>query len=149
MAVDLSVVTTVLTVYAVVVVSPGPNFALVTRMALGQNRRTTNGAMLAANPRHDLLSGFRAGLLVNFSNPKAIAFFVGLYAVAVPPGTSLSTLVVVLAAGFALEVGWYSLVAFGLSRPGIKAAYRRHTRTLDRLIGSLLIIFGVRLATSR
>jgi len=208
MTVDVGVLASVLAVYLVIVVSPGPNFALVTRLALRESRRTTNCAILGLavaatiyaiaamsgmavvitqvgwmagaiqlaggaylvflglkswqsktgssdEPereharRGDGLTGLRLGLMVNLSNPKAIAFFVGLYAVAVPPGATLTTRAVVLTAGFALEIFWYSLVAQALSRQRLRAAYQRHTRRIDRGIGALLVVFGIRLASDR
>ncbi len=208
MNLDVSVLGAVLAVYVVVVVSPGPNFALVTRLALGESRSTSTGAILglavaatlyavaamsglsvlitqvgwlarfiqlaggaylvylginlwrqsgsrnstqptSARGGSDFGSGFRLGLVVNLSNPKAVAFFIGLYAVAIPPGTSVVTRAVILAAGFALEIGWYTVVTQALSRRRLRAAYQRHARALDRVIGTILIAFGIRLATDR
>lgn len=209
MNLDVSVLGAVLLVYVVVVVSPGPNFALVTRLALAETRSTSAGAIVGlavaasvyaiaamsglsvlitqvgwlarfvqlagggylvylgvnlwrskrASGNHqefetkhrdrDFRSGFRLGLVVNLSNPKAIAFFIGLYGVAIPPSTSLATRGVILAAGFALEIVWYSIVTYALSRRRLRATYQRHARTLDRVIGTLLMVFGIRLATDR
>lgn len=209
MSLDVSVLGAVLLVYVVVVVSPGPNFALVTRLALAETRSTSAGAIIGlaaaatiyavaamsglsvlitqvgwvarfvqlagggylmylgvqlwrskGSPRtppepeseggnRDFRSGFRLGLVVNLSNPKAIAFFIGLYGVAIPPSTSLMTRGIILAAGFVLEIVWYSIVTCALSHRRIRATYQRHARALDRVIGTLLIAFGIRLATDR
>lgn len=59
--------------------------------------------------------GLRMGVLVNLSKPKSIAFFVGLCAVAVPPGTAFWAKLTILLEGFVLEVDWYGLVTLCLS----------------------------------
>lgn len=138
---------TTLGLYAVAVVSPGPSFALVSRLAVSGSRFAAIGASFglalaaafyailtmtglalllsrigwvaslvqiaggcylvylgaiawlssrleAATQQQRpasrrALHGFRMGILVNLSNPKGIAFFLSLYAVAVPPETAL------------------------------------------------------------
>jgi threonine/homoserine/homoserine lactone efflux protein len=207
---DLTVITTVLTLYAAIVVSPGPNFALVSRLALRREDRTAWGATLGlalAATFYGMLAmvglsailpqvgwvtrivqiggglylawlgiqawrhagsmtnststygswsvtgtrqawrGVRLGALVNLSNPKGIAFFVSLYAVAVPPETALWAKATILASSFAIEIVWYGLVIVALSTGRARRVYDRFGAWIERAIGSVLIFFGVRLAT--
>ncbi len=90
-------------------------------------------------------SGLRRGLLVNLSNPKGIAFFVGLYAAAVPPSTGLGARLVILAAAFVIEVGWYGAVVLTFSRAPVRRVYRRLGWLVDRAVGALFMVFGARL----
>lgn len=195
---DLAVVATALGLYAAVVVSPGPSFAIVARMAAAGERRAALGATLglalaalayaalALTGLATLLSelpglaravaiaggltlawigvgvwrgasaplpeggpdasrfaaGLACGALVCLTNPKAVAFFVGLFAAAVPPGAAAWAKGAILAGVLALELGWYGAVALALSRPGPCAAYRRLRRPAERALGAGLVAIG-------
>ena len=93
----------------------------------------------------DLRAGFRIGFLTAITNPKAIAFFLSLFAVALPPSMDAGSKVFLLGAGFAIELGWYLLVAFALSTGWPRRLYARARRTIDRLLGAVLLLLGVRL----
>ena len=208
MSADAFTVLTALALYAAATISPGPTFALITRLAVSGQRSAALGATLglaigatiyatlsltglalvitrigwlatlvqvagggyliylgvtawltshAAEPvacngrpgRHDSLRGFRMGAIVELSNPKGIAFFLSLFAVSVPAGTALWAKLTILAGGFAIEVLWYSLVAIVLSSPPARRVYGRFGRWIERLIGTLLAGFGIRLITEK
>jgi len=202
---DLVVVAYTLSIYAAIVMSPGPNFALVSRLALQGRRDACNGAIVglaAAATFYAILAmvglaailteiawlargvqivgglyliylgisawrsagqasttpllvkepsnasfnkGFRLGAIVTLSNPKAIAFFVGLYAVAVPIDASIGTRMVILLGGVFLELSWYGLVSKLLSQGAPRALYQAYAKWIDRVIGSVLVLFGTKL----
>jgi threonine efflux protein len=93
----------------------------------------------------DALAGLRIGLLTALTNPKAIAFFLSLFAVALPPDLPLAAKLTLLAAGFSIELGWYVLVAFALSTGWLRTRYARARTTIDRVLGAVLLLLGVRL----
>jgi threonine/homoserine/homoserine lactone efflux protein len=187
-------------------VSPGPNFALVSRLAISGSRQAALGASVgiaAASVIYAVLSmtglavlmkeigwlaggvqivggcylvylglsawfdagtamspskpidarngwyGLRSGFLVDLSNPKGITFFVGLYAAVIPYNTALWAKAVIIAGGFSIEVMWYGLVAMLLSTRGARAVYTRMGRWAERLVGTLLLGFGLRLIYDR
>ena len=211
---DTSVVWTVLLLYAAIVVSPGPNFALVSRLAFrGESSaawgatlglalaaalygvlamvglaallervgwltrivqvggglylvwlgvqswrragamttsRTSDDVQIApAAPHREGLRGLRLGALVNLSNPKGIAFFVSLYAVAVPPDTAVWAKGAILVSSFAIELLWYGAVVVLLSTDRARRVYEKLGRWIERTIGVFLIVFGLRLAAER
>jgi len=208
---DYSVVVYSLSIYAAIVMSPGPNFALVSRLALQGRKRKSTGAILglasaatfyailamaglsallseigwlaravqigggayliylglqawvssfskqpetssnghSVEGDREFLGGLKLGILVNLSNPKGIAFFVSLYAVAVPFDASMATRLSVLLGGAALELGWYNIVVSLLSRSAAQAAYKRFSNWIERAIGSALILFGGKLVLDR
>ena len=210
-AIDLGVVAFTIAIYAAIVVSPGPSFALVSRLALRGEMRRCRGAIagiataatfyavlamlgLAAVlnelgwlartvqvigglylvylglrawfPGHedvarpllrsticvnhaDFRSGLRLGILINLSNPKGIAFFVGLYAAAVPPDATLSTRLAVLLGGLVLELGWYNVVARTLSIEKLRLAYQAWSKWIERCLGAVLVFFGLRMILNR
>jgi threonine efflux protein len=193
-------------IWLVAVVSPGPNFLVVSRLALSRSRRSAIGATLgiaigsliyaaltmfglsvlilrfawlgdtvrivgggylvwlgiqawraqperphpaAAGAMQDvpsLLRGLQVGFLTEITNPKGIAFFLGLFAAAVPAATPLWAKLAVLSAGGVIEIGWYTVVSFALSSGPMQAGYRKARRTVDRVLGTLLIALGLKVA---
>ncbi len=204
---DAATVLTALALYLAIVVSPGPSFALVSRMSVAGERRAALGAALglavgatvyavltmtglavvlarvgwlaralqvaggayliylgirtwmdssaplrATAGRGDpseFATGARRGFLMCLSNPKAIAFFVGLYAAAIPLGTALWAKGAILAGAFVLEVAWYGTVALVLSGRHVRGLYERGRKPFERVMGTILAAFGVRLLLSR
>ncbi|MBW9090224.1 LysE family transporter [Rhizobium wenxiniae] len=207
MSTELTIILTTLGLYAAVVISPGPNFALISRLAVSGARSSAVGAtfgLAIAATFYAVLSmtglalvltrvswlagliqiaggcylvylglmawlsggsqatvsreggvsgslsrGLRMGILVNLSNPKGIAFFIGLYAVAVPAETAMWVKLTILSGGFALEILWYGLVTVLLSGRTARQAYERFGRWIERGIGTLLAAFGLRLISER
>ncbi|QJR12411.1 Threonine efflux protein [Usitatibacter rugosus] len=96
----------------------------------------------------DFTVGLRIGALTSITNPKAIAFFLSLFAVALPPALPLAGKLTLLAAGFGIEIGWYVLVALVLSTGHLRALYARARKGLERVLGAALVLLGVRLGST-
>jgi threonine efflux protein len=193
-------------IWLAAIVSPGPNFLVVSRLALSRSRRSAIGATLgiaigsliyaaltlfglsvlilrfawlgdtiriiggayliwlgiqawrsrpeklhpasAGSLQHvpSLRRGLRIGFLTEITNPKGIAFFLGLFAAAVPAATPFWAKLAVLSAGGVIEVAWYTAVSFALSSAPMRAGYNRARRTVDRVFGTLLIALGLKVA---
>lgn len=184
------------------VISPGPNFAIVSRLSIGQSKLAGLGAAfgislgatlyavlsitglsallervawltqgvqilgglyllylgIKAWKTHNIkaqatisisskafLSGVKSGLLVSLSNPKAIAFFIGLYAVAIPPTTPTWAKITIILGGLTVEIAWYSFVGLILSLPAPRRFYTRFTTLVERSFGTLLCVLGIKL----
>ncbi len=183
------------------VISPGPNFALVSRTSLAVSRRAAVGVPLgvatgatvfmclamfgasaaielvprlreavriggglflvylayrisSAHPPEDgsrgmppkekhLRYGFPLGLSTSLSNPQPIVFFLGVFASSNVLRTPLATQLGAITACAAIEVIWYGLVAFLLSRGGPRRFYRRYRRLLDLAFCVLLAALGL------
>ncbi len=206
MPADFTVITTTLALYLAVTVSPGPNFALVSRLAISGSRPAAFAASIGiglASILYATLSmaslavllkeigwlmravqicggcyliylgvsswigagplveasgpavvrsrwyGLRTGFIVDLSNPKNIAFFIGLYAVAVPQETALWAKVSIVAGCFVVETLWYGLVAAMLSTSAALTIYKRLGKWIERTIGACLAGFGVRMIYER
>jgi RhtB (resistance to homoserine/threonine) family protein len=193
-------------IWLAAVVSPGPNFLVVSRLALSRSRRSAIGATIgiavgsliyaaltmfglsvlilrfawladtirivggayliwlgiqawrarsedlhpavagAVQDVPSLLRGLRVGFLTEITNPKGIAFFLGLFAAAGPAATPLWAKLAVLSAGGVIEVTWYTAVSFALSSGPMRAGYQKVRRTVDRVLGTLLIALGLKVA---
>jgi threonine efflux protein len=97
----------------------------------------------------DAWAGFRIGFITAMTNPKAIAFFVSLFAVALPADLTNGERLFVLACGFAMELSWYVFVAFALSSERLRRLYARARKPIDRILGAALLLLGVRLGAER
>jgi threonine/homoserine/homoserine lactone efflux protein len=85
---------------------------------------------------------FRQGLLSNLGNPKMAIFFSSLLPQFADSFAGLLTLGVLFAA---MTVAWLSVVA----RAGELLRRPRLRRLIDAVVGTVLVAFGVRLASSR
>jgi len=92
-----------------------------------------------------LLRSFRAGILVNLSNPKGIAFFLSLYAAAIPLSAPLWVKAVILLCGYLSEVFWYGGVALLLSAKSIRSRLIGVLHYVERFAGAVMIGFGIKL----
>ena len=198
----LAVVLSAALIWFAVIVSPGPNFLVVSQLALSCSRRVAFGAafgiatgsiLYAALTMFGLSAlllsfawlgdalrvvggaylvwlgigawrtraapddwkvpatlrssrGFRVGFLTEVTNPKAIAFFLGLFAAALPATTPLWAKLAVLSIGAIMEVAWYTIVAAVLASGPMRREYQRLRQRIDRVLGALLIAVGLRVA---
>lgn len=115
-------------------------------LLLFQSAGASAAEAAAPSASHDgAMAGFRLGMLTAITNPKAIAFYLSLFAVALPPEMPDAAKLILLGAGFFLEIAWYSLVAGVLSTGWPRRLYARAKRTIDRVLGAALLLLGVRL----
>jgi threonine efflux protein len=104
------------------------------------NKTTAN----ITRKRHPLV----IGLTTNITNPKALAFFTSIFAVAMPAVASTTTQIAMLALIIVMSVAWFGFVSFCLSTPAMRTVYMRWSRWIDRVAGACLALFGIRLLSS-
>jgi len=88
---------------------------------------------------------FWLALATQLSNPKAMIVYGSVFAALLPPSVPLWADAALLAAIFAIEAGWYTVVALAFSADRPRAAYGRAKRWLDRAAGLVMGALGVRL----
>jgi threonine/homoserine/homoserine lactone efflux protein len=88
------------------------------------------------------------GFFTQISNPKTAIVYASVFAALLPsaPSTGFHILVVVMV--FAVEAGWYAMIAVALSTQGAQAAYMRCKVWIDRLSGATMGLLAVRLAVT-
>jgi threonine/homoserine/homoserine lactone efflux protein len=203
---ELLAVTGVLAALAVGVVSPGPSFILVARIAVASSRGRglaaalgmgVGGALFAAMALLGLQAVFHAvpvlylglkviggayliylgatifrhartplsmaeacgggagasrsfwlGLSTQVSNPKTAIVYASVFAAFLPQQFSLGFAALLLLCVFALETGWYALVALVLSARPLQRAYLSWKTWLDRAAGIVMGALGARLVLS-
>lgn len=94
------------------------------------------------------LRHFWLAAVTMLSNPKAAVQYGVLFAAMIPSAPSASLLVVLPVAVFVLEATWYLVVALVLSAPRPRNAYLRMKTHIDRTVGVMLGLLGVRLVLS-
>jgi threonine/homoserine/homoserine lactone efflux protein len=92
---------------------------------------------------------YARGLALHLTNPKAILFFGSLYAIGIPPGAPLSSLVVVIAA-----IGLQSLILFHayallFSSAPMVAGYAKLRRWFEALFAVAFGLAGLKILTAR
>jgi threonine/homoserine/homoserine lactone efflux protein len=95
-----------------------------------------------------LRRAFLLGLATQLSNPKAAIVYASVFAALLPPSYGVAFALTVLLAVFAIETGWYVLVAYTLSSAGPRSIYLGYKTAVDRATGLVLIALGVKLLIS-
>lgn len=97
------------------------------------------------------LSAFGAlkiGFVTNALNPKTTVFFMSIFTQVVEPGTPVSVQVVFGAIISMAHLLWFSLVAVMLTRPVLLRKFKHYRRAIERVVGSILMGFGLKVATA-
>lgn len=88
---------------------------------------------------------FVLAFAIQMSNPKTAVVYASVFAALLPATVPLEFAIALPAALFLMELGWYTLLALGFSRPRLRAAYGRAKRWIDRGAGSVMALLGLRL----
>jgi len=110
----------------------------------------TAGASGAAVEEVSAVSLFLRGMLVAFSNPKALVFMAALFPQFIEPSAPLGPqLIALVAVMVVVEFGWIMAYATGGNSIAARLSSATATRTLNRLTGGLMIGAGGLLALAR
>ena len=99
-------------------------------------------------PPRSAASAIRFGFLTFATNPKPAIFFGAVFVGLVPAETPLAWKAAILAAVFVNETLWYVIVARVFSMPKARGAYVRAKAWIDRSFGTLIALFGLKIATT-
>ncbi len=85
------------------------------------------------------------GLLTNLTNPKAAVFFGSILAPVLDSADADWVVVAAIAVIVVNALWWHCLLAVLFARPPVRRWYGRAKRIIDRVVGGLLVLLGVRL----
>ena len=91
---------------------------------------------------------FWLGFATQVSNPKTAIVYASVFAAFLPATTSMLFGAALLCAVFAVEAGWYAVVAVVLSSQRPRSVYLSCKAWVDRVAGTVLIGLGLKLVTS-
>jgi threonine/homoserine/homoserine lactone efflux protein len=97
----------------------------------------------AVEPR--AASSFWLALATQISNPKTAVVYASVFVSLLPPEVPLWAMLVLPLVIFAIEAGWYAIVALALSAPSPRAGYLRFKAGIDRAAGAVMALLGLRL----
>lgn len=99
----------------------------------------------AAGGARGVTRSFGFAVATQLSNPKTAVVYASIFAALLPADPPLWVSVVLPPAIFAIEAGWYALVAVAFSAGRPRAAYLRSKAWIDRAAGAVMGALGVRL----
>ncbi|QKK25486.1 LysE family translocator [Rhizobium hidalgonense] len=91
---------------------------------------------------------FTTALLTQLSNPKTIIVYASLFAALLPRTVPLDLMIVLPLGVFAVEAGWYSIVALAFSARHPRRLYLAAKSWIDRAAGAVMGSLGLRLILS-
>jgi threonine efflux protein len=111
--------------------------------------RRKAGAPAALSIRKDDVSLGKAlalGVTVGLANPRSALSVASIFAVALPPQSSIGLGISAITIMVLISVCWYVLVAYMFSTGFVSQGYRRIGHFIDKIAGGLLVFLGLRLA---
>jgi threonine/homoserine/homoserine lactone efflux protein len=105
------------------------------------------GGMGPGKPATKLKSSM-LGFTTQVSNPKTAVVYASVFAAFMPAAQTFAFDVALIALVFAIESGWYALVALVLSSERPRAAYLRYKAVVDRVAGGVMVALGLKLVSS-
>jgi threonine/homoserine/homoserine lactone efflux protein len=102
--------------------------------------------------RVNAFAAYRTGLLSNLSNPKIAAFFTSVFPQFVPTGAGSGAFLEIVWLGLtfaAITLTWLTFYSWGIERIGAVLQRPKLRRTLDAVMGTILVALGLRLATEQ
>ena len=83
--------------------------------------------------------------MTNLTNPKAWAFYLSLFTMIMTPQFTITGKLLLAMAMFLISASWYMSVALLISSRTFQPAFLRWRPLLQGFLGSLLVLFGVKL----
>jgi threonine/homoserine/homoserine lactone efflux protein len=87
----------------------------------------------------------RDGLAISLLNPKLAIFFIALFSQFIRPQVGWPGRLVMVLTAVGIDACWYVLVTLLLTQSGILAWLRQHAAWLNRGMGTLLLLLGLRI----
>jgi threonine/homoserine/homoserine lactone efflux protein len=85
------------------------------------------------------------GLVTQISNPKTAVVYASIFAALMPQDPPMALMLALPPVIFAIEAGWYAIVAMAFSAPRSQRAYLGGKLWIDRLAGAVIGALGLRL----
>lgn len=93
-------------------------------------------------------SSFRIGFITNVLNPKTTIFFLSIFTQVVEIGTPLGIQIVYGAIISLAHLLWFSSVSLFLSQPALLRKFHSYKKSIERVLGCVLMGFGAKVALS-
>jgi threonine efflux protein len=91
----------------------------------------------------------RDGFLANMINPKSMAYYTSLFVVMIPQEPPVWLFAAVVATALLVSAVWWIVVALFFTVPPVRRVYERARRSIEAVMGGVLVCLGLRMALSR
>lgn len=100
----------------------------------------------ATGPDLSRLQAFKMGFLTNVLNPKATLFFLSLFTFVIGNDTPLYIVLTISLIIVVTAIVWFVIVSIFFTQKKVQRAFLKYEKSINRLLGSFLIILGVKVA---
>lgn len=110
-----------------------------------------NHADISVGPEKNDLTKFQAirtGFITNATNPKATLFFLSLFTLVIEPSTPFAIKLIMGAEMAVVTSLWFALIAVLASHRLIRQRIGSVQHYVEKVMGGILILFGLKLATT-
>lgn len=90
---------------------------------------------------------FWLALITQLSNPKTAIVYASIFAAMLPASPPLWLMLLLPPLGFAVDAGWYAIVALAFSAERPRGVYLRSKGMVDRVAGAVMGLLGARLVS--
>lgn len=104
---------------------------------------------LPEQTRRNALAAYRQGLLTNVFNPKVAVFFLALWPQFLPPHATVADTAILVAVAALTSLAWFTVLANVVTFLRGVLTTPMVRRTVDAVMGTLLVGIGVRIAVSQ
>ena len=102
----------------------------------------------AGQAERSLARSFSTAFATQISNPKTVIVYASIFAALLPKSVPLGLMLCLPVGVFAVEAGWYTLVALAFSSRRPRQLYLAAKAWIDRTAGTVMAALGLRLALS-
>jgi RhtB (resistance to homoserine/threonine) family protein len=92
------------------------------------------------------LEAFRMGFLTNILNPKVTMFFLSMFTLVISNSTPVVIILIISAIIIGTAFAWFTIVSIFLSKQNVQRVFLKYEKTINRTLGVLLILIGIRIA---
>lgn len=106
--------------------------------------KSHDSAVESAEANVSKVNGWRDGFLIAFLNPKLAIFFLALFSQFVDANAAWLQKVIMTATVGIIDMAWYVIVAYGLSRGAVIEKLKANSHIVDRVTGTFLVLLAAR-----
>ena len=114
-----------------------------------KNERVASDLVLSPASDLTVFQAIKMGFLTNVLNPKATLFFLSLFTLVIKPSTPLNWKLAYGLEMFLATFIWFASVAFIFSHPQLKSRISRGQNYVQKVLGWLLVILGVKIILTK